>query len=131
MIRDLNKLDLMIAALYLRYRRRSDHILSALWAKTVFGMIGMMWVASLFEWIRFILKLPRPIFFQSPLLLGVVYLTWALCTFIIHKCTLSFEVLSKIDLYPEDYMHGNKLAFYFFMLSICLAILPLTWLGNF
>ncbi|SFG67321.1 hypothetical protein [Pontibacter chinhatensis] len=130
MIRDLNKLDLMIAALYLRYRRRDDHWLSAFWTKLFFGFLGMVWSWCLFEWSLYLIGLPRPEFIHEPYLIGIVYGHWILSGFIIHIFTLSFEDLSTIDLYPEDYIRGNKLAFYLTIITIVIVPASLMWLDK-
>lgn len=130
MIRDLNKLDMMVAALYLRYRRRDDHWLSAFWTKLFLGFIGMVWSWSLFEWSLYLMGLPRSEFIHEPYFIGVIFGHWILSGFIIHKFTLSFEELSTIDLYPEDYIRGNKLAFYLTVVTIVVVPASLMWLDK-
>ncbi len=109
----------MIAALYLFYRRSNDHFLSAFWTKCFFGLLGLLLLWIISEWASFILgvtipKIENPLYF-----LGIFFIVWASCGFVIHKFTLSFEELTTIDLFPEEYIRGYKMAFYFTILTIC------------
>jgi hypothetical protein len=120
----------MIAALYLRYRRREDHWLSAFWTKLFFGFVGLVWAWCLFEWSLYIMGFSRPDFIHEPYFIGVTFGLWTSSGFIIHKFTLSFEELSTIDLYPEEYIRGNKLAFYITILTAVIPPASLMWLDK-
>ncbi|TPE45563.1 hypothetical protein [Pontibacter mangrovi] len=130
MIKDLNKLDLMIAALYLYYRRRYDHWFSAFQTKNFFGLLGLFWLWLKFEWASFILGVPVPNIDDPMYFLGIFAIAWALSGFIIHKFTLSFQELSTIDLYPEEYTRGYKLSFYFMILTLVVFCASLMWLDK-
>jgi hypothetical protein len=77
-----------------------------------------------------LIGLPHPDFVHEPYFIGIVYGHWILSGFIIHKFTLSFEDLSTIDLYPEDYIRGNKLAFYLTIVTIVVVPASLVWLDK-
>lgn len=130
MIKDLNIPDLMIAATYLDYRRRYDHFFSAFRTRIFFSVLGSFWTLILYEWGRFFIGLPRPEFIHEPYFIGVFITSWVLSGFIIHKFTLTFKELSTIDLYPEEYIRGNKLSFYFMIITLVVFSASLMWLDK-
>ncbi|MCX2742212.1 hypothetical protein [Pontibacter anaerobius] len=107
---ELNTLNLIVAALYLRYRKGSDHWLSAMWAKTIVGLAIAFTMLTLIE-----IALVTLVAVQARVVVGQYYIivffsVWALSVLLVNNLTLSNNALADLELYPEDYSRGNKLA---------------------
>ena len=112
----------MVAALYIRYRQADDHFLSALWARSVVGLSMAFLALTLLEIIEVWVGSREKLFIGE--YFGIIFFsTWAVSIWFDYKKTLPDKVLIRVELYPEDYSKGNKLAFLLLALTLSMFII--------
>ncbi len=115
---ELNIFNKMIAALYIRYRKKETHFLSALWAKGVFGIIITFITIGLFELFLFYFKNQDLKVIVAEFYYFIFMGVWIMSIFLVYQIGINNKKLLEVDLTPEDYIRGNWLAFLFLFLSL-------------
>ena len=105
----LNILDLIVASLYLYYRKREDHFLSAFWAKFFLAVIATLFIFIPIRVITQYVPINWRCSFDDYLLI-VLFLLWGVMYIVLSISTIQFSELASIELQAEEYKRGNRLA---------------------
>jgi len=104
-MRELHTIDLMITSLYLKYRRKEDHLLSAFWAKLFLAFLATCFI---FVPTRIIIE-RAPLYWQCifhDYLVLIVFLVWGGMVALLHLGTIKYSTLADIELRADEYSKG-------------------------
>lgn len=122
---ELNNLNLMVVALYCRYRKREDSWLSGFWARSVVGVAIVFLLLTLLEVGLVLYGHASLRKFITDAYLIIFFILWGISTFCVYRLSIPNDLLYKIYLPEEDYDKGNIIAFLFLFtaLSICVSVM--------
>ncbi|AKD02126.1 hypothetical protein PKOR_01955 [Pontibacter korlensis] len=95
----------MITSLYLKYRKKEEHLLSAFWAKLFLAFLATCFI---FVPIRILIE-RAPLHWQcffDDYLIVLVFLVWGAMVALLHLRTIKYSTLADIELRADEYSKG-------------------------
>ncbi len=108
-MKKLSTVNLIVASLYLYYRKREDHFLSAFWAKFFLAFLATSLILIPIRVISQYFPLSLRCSFNDYWLL-VIFLLWGVMFVVLSIGTIKFSDLASIELKADEYNRGNLLA---------------------
>lgn len=81
-----------------------------MWAKTIVGLAIAFTILTLIEVALVTLGAAQARFVVGRYYIMVFFSVWAMSVWLVYKVTLPNNALADVELYPEEYSKGNKLA---------------------